>query len=284
LIEYLWAFGLVLLRVILRCVPHQKRYGVARFFGRKVSRFFLSSRQSVQDNLSWIQKWSGSSGRVDAVFENFAVTLSDFLGKESVSICVQGKENLDAVRQTGRGVVFFTTHLGNWEMGGRVLSETGGPVTAVYRPYRSRVMQSFIQSCRSPKIHYLAVGRGAAQGVMRALRKGEGVALLGDRPYGEDGGLVSVCGRPTRWPRGPFLFSCRTGSPMLPGFVLMDAPGHYRCVLEEPLWPGSTFEPEKMMDKMAQLLGQYISAYPEQLYCFEPMWRTDDHVRSNPGV
>jgi lauroyl/myristoyl acyltransferase len=270
--ETVWAAGLSLSSGVAGLLPHRARYGLAAGLGRGVSRLFSSKRAAVEKNLGWINAHAQTAFCVDDVFRNFGITLADFLGKRQVSWRVEGRERAEAARALGRGVLILTTHLGNWELGGRVLAQWGWPVTAVYQPYRSRAMGNYIQSRRSPGLEYLAVGRGAARGILNVLRRRGVVAMLGDRPFGEDGGWVTVCGKPMRFPRGPFLLAARSSVPVLPGFALMEKPGHYRVVVEEPLWGEGPDPVKNLMDKMAQVLGKYIATHGDQWYCFEPVW------------
>lgn len=189
-----------------------------------------------------------------------------------MDIRVEGRDFAEAARAAGRGVLFLTSHLGNWELGGRVLAEWGWPVTAVFQPYRSRVLQGYIQRRRAGALRYLAVGRGAAHGVGKVLKNRESVVMLADRPFGEDGVPVTLCGKMARLPRGPFLFACRFGVPVIPGFMVMDEPGRYRAVMEAPLWPEGPDGVQNLMDKMASVLEKYIAQHADQWYCFEPVW------------
>lgn len=270
--ETFWAWGLSAASWATGVLPESPRYWAAAGLGRGVSRLFPEKRKAVEQNIEHINAFCGTRFRAERVFQNFGVTLADFLGGQKVDIKVEGRERAEAARSLGRGTILLTTHLGNWELGGRVLASWGWPVTAVFQPYQSKTMQNFIQKKRAPGLKYLAVGRGAAHGIAKALRRHESVGMLGDRPFGEDGGWVSVCGKRLRFPRGPFLFSSRTGVPVLPGFALMDRPGHYRVVVEGPLWPEGNDPIQNLMDKMAQVLGKYVAAYGDQWYCFEPLW------------
>lgn len=270
--EAFWALGLSLSSRMAGALPARWRYRLASVLGRGMSVFFPSKIDAVKKNIERINAFYGTAFQVDRVFGNFGMTLADFLGGQKVNIRVEGREQAEAVRAQGRGAIILTTHLGNWELGGRVLAEWGWPVTAVFQPYRSSSMQKFIQSRRAPELTYLAVGRGAAHGIAKALRKSETVAMLGDRPFGEDGGRVSFCGGHIRLPRGPFLFASRMGVPILPGFALLDRPGNYRVVVEDPLWPEGTDPVQNLMDKMAQVLGKYVATHGDQWYCFEPLW------------
>lgn len=272
--EPLWALGLSGLSAAVRGLPRRPRYAAAAALGRAVSRMFPEKRAAVERNLAVINAWAGTRFRAERVFENFGMTLSDFLGRPPERIAVEGREKAEAARRAGRGAIFLTSHLGNWELGGRILAEWGWPVTAVFQPYRSPTMQRYIQNRRAPGLSYLAVGKGAALGVSRVLDRREAVAMLADRPFGETGERVTLCGRPARLPRGPFLFAARSGAPLVPGFVLMEGPGRYRTVVEEPMWPSGKGHAavQILLDKMAQVLGKYIAQHGEQWYCFEPVW------------
>lgn len=266
--------GLSATSVLAGLCPPRIRYKFAETVGAGMSRLFSDKRRAVEGNLAVINRWAGKNFKTTRVFQNFGVTLSDFLAHPPESLLVDGKENAERARAAGKGLLFLTSHLGNWELGGRVLSNWGWPVTAVYQPYRSPTMQKYIQNRRAPGLDYLAVGRGAAIGVARVLEKKGTVALLADRPFGELGEKVTLCGHPARLPRGPFLFAARSGSPIVPGFVLMEKPGVYRAVCEEPIWPeGKGHAAVKiLLDKMALVLEKYLAQHADQWYCFESVW------------
>lgn len=288
--EPLWALGLSTASGAVRRLPDGPRYATARAVGRGVSALFPAKKKAVEKNLEWINAWAGTRFTSRRVFENFGMTLADFLSQGNPEIVVEGRERAEAAWAAGKGALFLTSHLGNWELGGRVLAAWGRPVTAVYQPYRSAAMQNYIQRRRAAGLSYLAVGKGAAHGVAQVLGRGETVALLADRPFGEPGERVRLCGRPARLPRGPYLFSVRSGAPIVPGFVLMDSPGKYRTVLEEPLWPEGkgAMAVQILLDKMAQVLEKYLARCADQWYCFEPVWEIAEDgsgsSRSNPGV
>lgn len=279
--ESLWAMGLAVSSRVTAALPEGPRYRMAAGLGRGVSRMFPLKREAVEKNVRHINAYCGTRFRPERVFENFGMTLADFLGGQKVEFQVEGRERAERIRTQGRGTIILTTHLGNWELGGRVLADWGWPVTAVFQPYRSKTMQNFIQTRRAPGLTYLAVGRGAAHGIAKTLRRHESVALLADRPFGEDGGTVTVCGSPMRFPRGPFLFASRFGVPVLPGFALMERPGLYRVVVEEALWAEGPDPVQNLMDKMAQVLGKYVATHGDQWYCFEPLWDGFENSSSN---
>lgn len=284
--EPVWAFGLSVTSDLVRRFPEGPRYRLASWIGRWTSRMFPEKRVAVENNLAVINVWAGQDFKSDRVFGNFGITLSDFLARPKIEIRVEGREKAEAARRADSGVLFLTSHLGNWELGGRILAEWGWPVTAVFQSYRSPAMQKYIQKRRAPGLDYLAVGKGAARGVARVLGRRETVAMLADRPFGEMGEPVTLCGRPARLPRGPFLFAARSGAAVVPGFVLMEGPGRYRAVVEDPIWPTGKGHSavQIMLDKMAKVLEKYISRFADQWYCFEPVWDEAPAFPPDPGV
>ena len=148
-------------------------------------------------------------------------------------------------------------------------------MTAVYKPYDTEGMRDFIRDRRAEGLAYLPVGKGAAAGVSKILARGGAVALLADRPFGE----VREPRQPLRTPcapseAGPSSFAVRHGTPVVPGFILIDGPGKYRCVVEDPLWPTGTRPRavKELLDRMARILEKYIVEHGDQWFCFEPVW------------
>jgi Kdo2-lipid IVA lauroyltransferase/acyltransferase len=275
--EFLWRWGLAAARALARRLSPERRYRWAAAVGRGLGRVSRGHRRAVESNLSVIGAFAGRTFSADKVFERFALMLCDFLTDASPEVPVEGRERAEAARRGGKGVLFLTSHVGHWELGGRVVARWGWDVTAVYQPYKSEALQTFIRNRRAEGLSYLPVGRGAAAGVGRVLERGGAVALLADRPFGETGEPVDLCGRPARLPRGPFLFAVRHGAPIVPGFVLMEGPGRYRVVLEEPLWPSGKglSAVKELLDRTARILEKYLSSHGDQWFCFEQVWRVE---------
>lgn len=279
--ETFWSWGLRAAAAWARRWSPDKRYRRAGAFAVAASRLFPAQRRAVRRNLDVIQASGSRHVLVDDVFRHFGWTLLDFLTGFKPEIRIVGREKAEEARRKGRGVIFLTTHLGSWELGGKILAKWGWDVTAIYQPYQSAAMQEFIQSRRADGLSYLPVGKGAARGMSKILDRGGVVAILGDRPFGEDGEPVLLCGREARLPRGPFLFAAHHGTPIVPGFVLIEAPGRIVTVVEDPLWPvgKGPAAVKDLLDRTALILEKYLIEHAEQWYCFESAWSAP-----SPGV
>ena len=64
-------------------------------------------------------------------------------------ITIQGKEYLDAQQQSGEGAVLISSHSGNWELLGSVMSMHGYPLTAVAQKQNSGGADAFINEYRA---------------------------------------------------------------------------------------------------------------------------------------
>src|SRR5204862_187569 len=68
-----------------------------------------------------------------------------------------------------------------------------------------------------------------------ALRRGEIVALQGDRALGTRGDVLQpFFGAPAAFPLGPFVLARAAGAPVVPAFCVLDADRRYRVVVGAP--------------------------------------------------
>ena len=113
-------------------LPRRSRLRVARLAGRIAARGLTEERTRVRGNLARILPDAGPRALERAVgetFANFAACFSDLLtinrgAPERLGAFMvdrRGEEHLDAACVAGRGVILLTAHLGNWELGGRLL-------------------------------------------------------------------------------------------------------------------------------------------------------------------
>jgi len=221
------------------------------------------------------------------LFRNYAAQLADyayFFGAPGANVAqaftqAQGYEHLEAARQTGRGVVLATAHLGFWELGGLLFRQWGLPihVLTVEDPdpgvhqartdIRSRLGIGTITVSKDP---------WSSLAVARALREDAVVAMLVDRYQGPDAVLVELFGRRTRFAPGPALYARMTGAAVVPAFVLADGRGGYRGMIL-PAVP-MEFSGDRGDDlrrntqRLADAVGQVIGTCPEQWYNFEQVW------------
>jgi lauroyl/myristoyl acyltransferase len=219
---------------------------------------------------------------VDDTFANFGAFFADLLTLNRADpvrlrrYVAQraGDEHLDAAFAAGHGAVLVTAHLGNWELGGRLLACRGGaPRTHVVLSAEEDAALERHLRVNAPELRFVTRSHPAATlGLLSALRRGEAVAVQGDRPTGERGDrLVSFFGSTAAFPLGPFVLARAAGAPVLSAFCTMARDGRYRVDVGAPIWvkPG---EEMAGLEAMVAALEVAVRAHPTQWFNFFDVW------------
>lgn len=182
-------------------------------------------------------------------------------------------------RDRGDGVLLLTAHLGNWEVGGLMLAEMKQPISVVLVPDIFPAVERARRDLHARAgITEIRVDRSLAPtlAVLRALKANGIVAMQGDRDFSNTGIAVPFFGRDAYFPRGPLLVAMATSATVLPAFIIRTPDGRYRAVVEEPLPVERAGDREVALRgnvlRYVTVLEKYVSANPEQWYCFYPFW------------
>ena len=216
-------------------------------------------------------------------FSKFMVGYTDLLPfrPELVEGWAEGRpeaqQAIGALSAEGKGLIVLTLHLGNWEMALALLSRLGTPISVVLRRGEAPGPARFGDEARArPGVRVVAAGDSAWNGLdlLLALRRGEIVAIQGDRPFGNLTRRVTLFGAPVTLPAGPFALAQVSGAPILP--VCCPIRGHfrYRFHVEEPLRVAPGEEGlRRAMDEFATRIERVVARYPTQWFNFYDVWK-----------
>lgn len=122
---------------------------------------------------------------------------------------------------------------------------------------------------------------GPLLGLVRALRRGQAVAVAADRDITGSGIVVDFFDAPARLPDGHVQLALRTGAELLPMFALRHADSSPVVQVEPPLELERTgnFEQDVQVNvqKVVARMEDWIRRYPEQWPMFYPIWRDGEH-------
>ncbi|MGD9537524.1 MAG: lauroyl acyltransferase [Alphaproteobacteria bacterium] len=108
---------------------------------------------------------------------------------------VVGAEHLDEAREDGKGGIFFSGHVGNWEVAALAVEKRGIPVALIYRAPNNPHVDRLIWRCRGPVADFrVPKGQAGARDILRWLRSGGHLAMLVDQKM-NDGIAVPFFGR-----------------------------------------------------------------------------------------
>jgi KDO2-lipid IV(A) lauroyltransferase len=276
---YLFLLGKVLSLIF----PREVCYQVARIIA--LIHFYSSKgdRETVIYNLSpLISDRRALRKTAKEVFINFAYYLVDFfryskLNKKFIEkyVEISGINYLNSLLSENKGIIALTAHIGNYELGGAVVSLLGYPFYAIALPHEDKRVNKFFDHQRiMVKINIIPTGAAIKQ-CFSLLRKGNIVAFLGDRDFFHGGRKVKILSRYASLPRGAAFFALKTGAYIVPSFLIRKNKKFYHLIFEEPIScqkQGLYKKEEDIIREYASLLERYIKEYPQQWYMFQKYW------------
>ena len=117
--------------VLAGALPRPARLALARTLAQRAAGWFPTERARVCENVARVRPDLDAAARerlVGEVFRHFAICFADLISTnrearpERLLTRVEGDEHLLSVLADGRGLVLVTAHLGNWELGGRLIA------------------------------------------------------------------------------------------------------------------------------------------------------------------
>ena len=269
---------------VARVLPRVLRLRAAQAVAAAAAGRFSDEGAAVRATLARIVD-DATPARLDALvaelFQNFAVCFTDLIttnrakGTEGLLANTEGVEHLAAAERLGRGLVVVTAHLGNWELGGRLLARTvTRPTHVVVAPEQDPGVEHFLRGNGGPVRFVTRTAPLDVLPLIAALRRNEVVALQGDRALGGRGDLRHVFfGVPAPFPLGPFILARAARAPVLPAFCLLRADRRYTIALGEPWTVPPGGEPEALA-RWVSVLEAMVRRHPTQWFNFYDVWRT----------
>ncbi len=167
----------------------------------------------------------------------FAETaVMDRLTPASGRIDIVGAERLEAIRASGRPVVFVAGHMANIETMAAVIVASGIPVQVTYRAANNPYVDAQIIAARARygvKMFAPKGGDGARE-LLAGMARGESVALMNDQKFSE-GPEVVFFGQPVNAAPGPSRLALRFGTVLQPISVVRLPGVRFRVTTHEPI-------------------------------------------------
>jgi predicted LPLAT superfamily acyltransferase len=221
-------------------------------------------------------------------FFSFGMNLIDryafLLGRQSFFVYESVRE--DVIEQAlggGRGVILLGAHIGNWEIGGNLLSKRlNAPLYYVMldaeRPAMRDILKKALDSRASNVIPIGSDGIELMFSVREALRKNGIVCMHGDRSIGTKGEKHNFLGEDVVFPVGPFAIGAATGAPIVPFMVTKTGLRKYVFKAYAPiLFEGVTPENRDKyiftaMERYVGILEQVVKEKPYEWFNFYDFW------------
>ncbi len=228
--------------------------------------------------------WWRRQVRIYRTMWNFAWCLSERYERLSTESRVSsmpaiGEELWQQVLEDPAGLVLVTAHVGHWEVGSMMVPQRH--VHVVREEEMDSRAQDFVlelferQAAASFTMHFVRDDPALGLQLLKALRRGEFVALQGDRPRAEGRTCnVELFGRQIDLPAGPAALARAAGVAMMPVFVFRHGRHRSQVVFRPPIRVAGEGDAAlaEAMGRIAAEVEWAIRHQPHQWFCFRRLW------------
>lgn len=201
----------------------------------------------------------------------------------SSTVEVVGAEILEALHASGRPAVLIGGHMANWEVMSATVANALPNSQITYRAANNPYIDRRIAQVRLDYgVRALAPKGAGTRELMRALSKGEPIALMNDQKFNQ-GIPVPFFGHDAMTAPGPTRLAMKYGAVLLPLSTLRTGPARYRVTVYDPIeiTPGSD---EAAVQSTVLKINQFIEARileaPEQWFWMHNRWPKEAWVKA----
>lgn len=193
---------------------------------------------------------------------------------------IQGTEHLEKALVLGKGVIAVSAHIGNFTLISMKMVAEGYPFIMVVKESKyatvARVLRT-LQEKQGGRFIYIKPWKEALRNILACLRRNEIICLVADEKKRRSKIDVDFFGQPAATALGPAVISLRTGSPVVPVFIVRQGDGTHTIFIEPPLEhdvTGDRKEDERTLTAAyTKVIERYVRAYPEQWSWINNRWQ-----------
>ncbi len=257
---------------------------LSRFYVRILDRALPRLRRVALRNLELAlpSATPGERGRIaDGNFLSIARLLVAFarfprMNRANISrwIRYEGYEHFEAAKRCGRGILFATAHLGNWELSAFAHALMSEPMHVVVRPLDNARIDVLVGRRRALTGNQVIEKKDFARGILKALGANQAVGILIDQNTSLDQGVfVDFFGIPACAGTSFAKLAARTGASVIPGYALWsDTERRYVLHFDPPI--PMTGDAARDTQALQTHLEKVIRAHPEQWLWIHRRWKT----------
>jgi KDO2-lipid IV(A) lauroyltransferase len=292
--EYLGFYGLVSL---LSWLPARMAIAAGRAAGRLAYGVDRRDRRVTLDNLQLALGLSGREARTLArrVYSHLGETLAEslhlwtHLNRANLGqyVEIEGIERVKEALAAGRGVVFVTGHIGNWELGGLVTSYLCGGIVSIAQPARNPWVDAFMMRFRTRAGQRIVPRKGGIREMVRALREGKSVAILMDQDARRHGIIVPFFGLPASTIPTAARLALSSGAPIVAAYVRRIGPLRYRARYLPPIYVRQEGDRQAAVractENLNGILEEAVRQDPVQWLWPHQRWKTGLRLQGGPA-
>lgn len=187
-------------------------------------------------------------------------------------------EKLIEVEKQNLGVIFVIAHFGNWELLPFMYAKRNITQYAVAFPQTNVYFNEWLDKYRLFSGIKL-IPQQDFKKCFEALKNRLALGLLADQDAGDTGIFIDFLNRPASTPKGPAIFSLRSGVPIIVVLPVRKETRKHVIIFEGPVYPlnanGKRKDVETMTREWMEILERHIRECPEMWFWPHKRWKTE---------
>lgn len=186
----------------------------------------------------------------------------------------EGFEHYQEAKSRGKGILFATGHLGNWELSAFAHALLTEPMNVVVRPLDNPHVDALVKRYRSLSGNRILDKQDFLRCILKALANNEPVGILIDQnTLPENGTFVPFFGIPASTGTTFAKLAAKTGAAVIPGYLLWH-PQRSKFILHfDPVFP-ITGDTTQDTAALALHFEGVIRQYPDQWLWLHRRWKS----------
>jgi KDO2-lipid IV(A) lauroyltransferase len=268
-------------------IPRQLIISSGKLLGLLFYSLALPHRRLVRRNLQFCNpEWSHKEIRELSrrIFMNLGITLVEmlqctFMSPEEVlnALRVEGEENFSKAFKSNRGIVIFSAHMGNWEVGLHITNYYGKPMLGVAAKTRYGWADILLSRSRNRLGNTIIDKKGALPKITEGLRRGEVIGMFIDQSRRKHGVEVTFFGRKATASPAAALLALRCNSLVLPAFCVRRSDGQLTIQVKTPFELTRTgnlrSDIQSNTQRMIDVVEEMVRKYPDQWFWLLKPWK-----------
>ena len=270
-------------------LPRRPAYWLGARFGDLAYLCLNRRRQVALDNLeiAFGDEKSAAERRAiaRAMFRNLGEHLIDFSRMRWLPsdtylsvVTVEGLERVEQLLARQAGLLMISAHFGSWELASAIALRLEPRMHVIARPLDNPALHRLVDACRRDSGCHVIPKSRALSASLKALRRGEIVALLMDQSSLRREGIPApFFGADAYTSIGPALMALRSGCPVIGAFLVRQGLGKHRLVFSEeiPIQHSGNLRQDIADNtrRFNQLIELYVRTYPDHWFWLHRRWK-----------
>lgn len=229
-------------------------------------------------NIDWAKKQLKKS------FANFGRSIMELIKLDTIVkhidkyIEVKNFELFQSAKASGKGIIWITGHIGNWELMPVYFAQKGYNTYVVAKQLYDQRMDKLLNGLRIKYgVHPVIRGStGAGKKILKAIRSNSILGMLIDQDTDVQGVFVNFMGDLAFTPRGASDLAIKTEASVIAGFITRIDSKHHVITIHAVDLPKQTLNYEHrvllLTQAMTEKIEQHIKQYPYDWVWMHSRW------------